>query len=63
MKCPNDYCGGLLHAHNTELWTEYYCLDGCGYEERVTWEAPVKVKKPTFDEPTPPRRKKTQRER
>lgn len=63
MKCPNDYCGGMLSVHNTDLSSEYYCLDGCGYEERVTWQAPVKTKRQIFNQPSAPRQKKVQRDR
>lgn len=40
MKCPNDFCNGVLEVHETDYGIESYCLDGCGYEEKIKYDKP-----------------------
>jgi hypothetical protein len=36
MKCPNDYCAGVVEEHvNSVGGGSRYCLDGCGYYEEL----------------------------
>lgn len=58
MRCPRDYCGGVLEVHNQDFHSDYYCLDGCGYEERVRWETKAESpKNKERQEPAPARKK------
>lgn len=70
MKCPNthpdnnSYCPseGHMNGHDTDCYSTFYC-ESCGYEEKVTWPAPVKVQREKFNSPTPPRNKPQDKKR
>lgn len=51
-----------MNGHDTDCYSTFYC-ESCGYEEKVTWPAPVKVQREKFNSPTPPRNKPQDKKR
>jgi hypothetical protein len=47
MKCPNEYCGGVVHEHVADDGSATrYCVDGCGYYEELPPGSRQKPKAP-----------------
>lgn len=58
MKCPNEYCGGLVYEFvNSSGGGSRYCLDGCGFYEELP-DGTFKMKRARPEPPAVRRQKK-----